>query len=109
MQDWPPITHIPHTALGALCWAQSYKGPWAGLLPLLSMSVQLPIFIANVSAADPLGLPEAYPSWNASIGTRPDACPVGVCYDTATRSRFWGMLTLSYHLDLVLKDVLPAL
>lgn len=77
--------------------------------PIGSLSIFTPIFVPNASVGASFGLPEAYPGWNASVGTRPGACPPEACYDAAARSRFWGMLAASFRLEPLLQRSVQAL
>ncbi|GFH12376.1 calcium/calmodulin-dependent 3',5'-cyclic nucleotide phosphodiesterase 1B [Haematococcus lacustris] len=59
----------------------------------LYTTVSAPVLFANVSNAETWGIPYTI-----------DDCPVGLCYDTVTRTKLWGSVAITLDVDAIITD-----
>ncbi|KAL6762825.1 hypothetical protein V8C86DRAFT_551670 [Haematococcus lacustris] len=59
----------------------------------LYTTVSAPVLFANVSNTETWGIPYTI-----------DDCPVGLCYDTVTRTKLWGSVAITLDVDAIITD-----
>ncbi|KAJ9520544.1 hypothetical protein QJQ45_007398 [Haematococcus lacustris] len=59
----------------------------------LYTTVSAPVLFANVSSSETWGIPYTI-----------DDCPVGLCYDTVTRTKLWGSVAITLDVDAIITD-----
>lgn len=90
-------------------FTQSSQTTYAGKLLDNTLTVAMHAYISGVNVSANFGLPESYPNWNASIGTRPAACPTAYCYNSTSGDRYWGTVVGLFDLDVILHASLAGL